>query len=96
MIASQTAPTKIAQALTEQFDAVEAYLQAARAVLQEGHMPDIADLHNRISRLCLDASRTPPEFRKICLERLDSLLKKLNDCENEMTTFQQALSEILQ
>jgi len=95
MTASQT-DSKSVQALMEQFDAIEAYLQAVREVLEEGHMPDIADLHNRISRLCLDAARSPPDFRKTCLERLDSLLKKLDTCEREMTSFQQVLSESLQ
>ncbi len=77
--------------LTQEFDSIDAYLQALHETIHEGRLPNIADLDNRIARLC-DNVKTAKEssshdIQKACLARLDSLLRKLNDCENEMIAF---------
>jgi hypothetical protein len=74
--------------IAEKFESIDAYLQAANEILHEGHMPDIADLDNRIAELCSDVEKAPSEIQGVCLRRLDDLLLKLNDCEDAMTSFQ--------
>ncbi len=78
--------------LMQQFKAINAYLQAVHEILQEGHMPDIADLDDRVAHLCSNVEKAPLSVQKKCLKMLDELLSKLSICENEMTSFQKAKS----
>jgi hypothetical protein len=79
------------ESIVQEFESIDAYLQAVHEVLQEGHMPDIADLDDRIARLCSNVESAPLDIQKTCLTRLGELLNKLNDCENHMTTFHTTL-----
>ncbi len=79
---------KAVKSLMQEFDSVDAYLQAVREILQEGHMPDIADLDNRVARLCETVEKVTPDIQERCLAKLDELLKKLNTCEEDMVAFQ--------
>jgi hypothetical protein len=78
---------KTTDSLTQQFEAIDAYLQAVHEVLSEGHMPDIADLDDRIALLCSHIEEAPLEVQEVCLKKLGDLLKKLDQCQNEMTSF---------
>ncbi len=73
--------------IAQQFESIDAYLQAAHEILHEGHMPDIADLDDKIALLCSNVEKAPLEIQGACLARLDELLKKLNNCQDEMTAF---------
>jgi hypothetical protein len=76
--------------LAQEFDSIDAYLQAVHEILQEGHMPDIANLDDRIEHLCSRVRESSPEIQETCLAKLESLVKKLDDCEDEMTAFQES------
>jgi len=78
--------------LMEEFDSIDAYLQAVHEILGEGHMPDIADLDNRVAHLCAGIANLAPDYQGRCLARLDALLKKLDVCEQEMAAFQSKLT----
>ena len=80
----------------EQFESIDAYLQAAFEILHEGHMPDIADLDDRVAHLCSSVGNAPTEIQEVCLRKLDDLLIKLNDCEDRMTSFQIISSQSVQ
>ena len=80
-----TGPTLAA--LTEDFTAIDAYLQAVHEILQEGHMPDIADLDDRVSRLCAGIGAAAPDVQEACGRKLQDLLKKIEFCEEEMRAF---------
>jgi len=81
---------KNSDSLAREFDSVDDYLQAVHEILREGRMPDIADLDDRVARLCSGVEGATPEIQETCLARLDGLLKKLDDCEGEMTAFQKS------
>jgi hypothetical protein len=78
---------KAVKALMEEFDSIDAYLQAVHEIVQEGHMPDIADLDNRVAHLCAAVDGVDTDVQGRCLKKLDELLGKLNACEDEMTAF---------
>jgi hypothetical protein len=78
--------------LMEEFDSIDAYLQAVHEILGEGHMPDIADLDNRVAHLCTGIANLDPDHQGRCLARLGALLKKLDECEQEITDFQSKLT----
>jgi hypothetical protein len=80
--------TNVSESVSQEFDSIDAYLQAVHEILQEGHMPNIADLDDRIAQLCSYVEEAPPEIQKTCLIKLDDLLNKLNNCEDAMTSFQ--------
>ena len=80
--------TKTTDYLIQQFESIDAYLQAVNEVLREGHMPNIADLDDRVALLCSHIKKAPLEVQEVCLTKLGELLKKLDKCENEMTSFQ--------
>ncbi|MFA5040539.1 MAG: hypothetical protein WC464_02765 [Bdellovibrionales bacterium] len=82
---------KAIESITQQFESIDAYLQAVYEILQEGHMPDIADLDDRVARLCSSVEKAPLEIQKDCLKRLDTLMLNLNNCESSMVTFQKNL-----
>ena len=79
---------KIAKALSEEFESLEAYLQALHEILSEGHMPDIADLGNRVTRVCTAIENADKDTQKQYKGRLDALLGKLDNCEKEIRAFQ--------
>ncbi len=79
---------KTLKSVTQEFDSIDAYLQAVHEILQEGHMPDIPDLDDRVARLCDAVEKATPEIQQQCLPNLNALLKKLDDCEDEMTAYQ--------
>ena len=83
---------KAVKSLMEEFDSVDAYLQAVREIMQEGHMPNIADLDDRVARLCTTVQEVTPDIQSRCLAKLDELLKKLNACEDDIIAFQTARS----
>lgn len=84
---------KATEALMQEFDAVDAYVQAVVEVLKEGHLPDISDLDDRVARLCEGVRSAPVEVQKACLTRLNALLERIGGCEADMTSFQKALAE---
>ncbi|MDD3371729.1 MAG: hypothetical protein PHE27_07910 [Alphaproteobacteria bacterium] len=90
MMQSSASPSDLCDSLTQEFDSIDSYLIAVHEILNQGHMPDIADLDERIARLCSRVEEAPPELQEDCLAKLDDLLNKLSDCENEMTAFQLA------
>lgn len=81
------------KALTQEFDSVDAYLQAVHEILQEGHMPDIKGLDDRVEHLCSTVQTVAPEIQDRCKAKLDALLQKLNHCEEEMAFFQANLPQ---
>ncbi len=78
------------EALEHEFESIDGYLQAVHDILSQGSMPDIGDLDDRIARLCALVESAPEELQEGCLAKLDLLLKKLGDCEEEMTAFHTA------
>jgi hypothetical protein len=77
-------------ALSQEFESIDAYLKAVQEILDQGHMPDIGDLDDRIARLCSQIESAPADLHDVCLAKLDTLLKRLGDCEEQMTAFQTA------
>jgi hypothetical protein len=85
---------KAVKSLMEEFDSVDAYLQAVHEIVQEGHMPDIAGLDNRVAHLCAAVEGVDTDIQGRCLAKLDELLDKLNSCEDEMTAFHESQMKI--
>lgn len=81
------------QALMQEFDSVDSYVQAVVEVLKEGHLPDISDLDDRVAHLCEGVRSAPVDVQKACLSRLNALLDRIGGCESDMTSFQKALAE---
>jgi hypothetical protein len=79
------------ESIAKEFDSIDAYLQAFHETMQEGHLPNIADLDDRIAHLCSRVESAPEKVQEPCLAKLNGLLKKLDNCESEMTSFHAAL-----
>lgn len=73
--------------LMKEFESIDAYLRATREIMEDGHMPDIAGLDDRVARLCSVVEEVHPEIQERCITKLDDLLQKLNDCEDQMAEF---------
>ncbi|MFA4993693.1 MAG: hypothetical protein WC521_00075 [Bdellovibrionales bacterium] len=73
------------ESIVQEFESIDAYLQAVHEILQEGHMPDVVDLDDRIAHLCSNVEGAPLDIQETCLIKLGELLQKLNDCETHMT-----------
>jgi len=84
---------KTLQSIAQQFESIDAYLEAVHEILGEGHLPNIADLKDRIECLCNDVENAPLEIQSVCIKKLNDLLEKLNNCENAMTSFQLVSAE---
>jgi len=84
------------KAIMKEFDSVESYLRAVRDVMDEGHMPDISGLDDRVAKLCDIVQEVSPDIQERCATKLDELLQKLNDCEDEMAVFQDKRQKIAQ
>lgn len=84
---------KVFEALNQEFDSLDAYFQAVLEVLQGGHMPDIADLRNRVSHLCSAVMAAPVEFQEMCRNKLKDVLANLDTCQDKIATFHEALIE---
>jgi hypothetical protein len=78
---------QISDSLAQEFASLDAYLMAIHEIVQEGHMPDVADLDDRVAHLCSNVEIAPQEIQESCLAKLDTLLEKLDACEGEMTAF---------
>ena len=76
------------KSLLQDFDAVDKYLDAVRETVRDGYMPDIQGLDAIISDLCMGVRKAEPEIQERCLEKLDDLLYKLDECHNEMSALQ--------
>ncbi|MDR3424481.1 MAG: hypothetical protein P4M13_05310 [Alphaproteobacteria bacterium] len=79
---------KALKRIMESFDSLDAYLQAAHEILEDGHMPDMADMDDRVAHLCSCVQEAAPEIQERCLAKLDALLKKIDMCEEEIIEFQ--------
>lgn len=84
---------KSLESILKEFDTVEAYLKGVHEILKEGHMPTIADLDDKIAHLCTNIEEAEPDVQEQCMPRLDKLLDKLNNCEDEMNAFQKVLGD---
>ncbi|MDD3029750.1 MAG: hypothetical protein PHS57_05680 [Alphaproteobacteria bacterium] len=86
------------ESLTEEFTSIDAYLQAAQEVLEEGHMPCLKGLEERVFHVCLriQESSLENEVRALCLERLETILSKLDCCKELMDTLQTKKQGLLQ
>ncbi len=78
---------------SQEFEAIDAYLAAVNDILREGHIPDMVNLKDKIAQFCSNARQAAPEDRKDYLAKLDTLLTKLNACEEQIRSHQKALME---
>jgi len=78
------------QSLFEEFATIDNYIKAVREVLQEGHMPDMVGLDQRVSSLCAALAESEPEIQKLCLPKLTEMLERLDECEHELRAFHDA------
>lgn len=76
--------------LLEELAAIQSFLGAARAILKDGHMPDIAALEERISSVCLGIQAADVDEQSRCLPELAALLRNLDECERDMRAWHQA------
>jgi len=81
---------KVLSALIQEFDAIDAAIQAAIDVLESRQMPDMAGLDKRVNALCSAIEKTDNETQQQCLLRLDDLLHRLDECANRLHAFRDA------
>jgi len=75
----------------QEFEAIDSYLSAVGNILRDGHIPDMVNLKEKIALFCQSALKSPPESRKEYLAKLDVLLTKLGECEEQIIAFQTTL-----
>lgn len=75
----------------QEFEAIDSYLSSVSAILRDGHIPDMVNLKEKIALFCKGALKSPPESRKDYLAKLDILLTKLGECEEQIVAFQSTL-----
>ena len=76
--------------LLEDLASIKAYIEAARAVVKDGLMPDMSQLEQRIAQLCQGIQAAEATEQSHCLPALASLLKCLDDCEQDVRAWKKA------
>jgi hypothetical protein len=76
--------------LYEEIASIKDYIGAARAIIKDGFMPDMSQLEKRITDLCLSIQTAEADVQGHCLAGLTTLLKSLDDCEQDMRAWKQA------
>ncbi len=76
--------------LLDELAAIKNYIGAARAIVKDGNMPDMTILEKRISDLCEGIQAAEFEEQSQCLPALASLLKSLDECEQDMRAWKAA------
>jgi hypothetical protein len=70
--------------LLEELAAIKAYLGAARDIVKDGFMPDLAAIEKGIADLCIGIQAADVEEQSRCLPQLAGLLKSLDECEHDI------------
>ena len=78
------------QALLAEFATIDNYIKAVREVLQDGHMPDMVGLDERVSALCAKLTDSPSDVQQECLPKLSAMLERLDECEHDLRAFHDA------
>ena len=85
--------TSIPPAMLREFGAIADYIKAVREILQEGHMPDMIGLDERVSALCQAIEQAEVDIQQQCLPKLAELLQNLDHCENDVRATYQEMTK---
>lgn len=79
----QLNPQEIAYALTTLSD----YLVAAQSLTEEGCMPDMQQIRERVAVICAALEVSEPAVQTQALPALTTLIEQLNSCESSVRSW---------
>ena len=77
-------------ALLAEMEGIMAYIEASRAIVKDGYMPDMSPLEKRMASLCEGIQAAEAQEQSRCLPRLAALLKALGECEQDLRAWNEA------